>query len=103
MRGDQAAFYRVLQHDGNAQIALVLLNKNDTAAELQVRKYLQPGAWRSALDGRVIEVEAGKPLVASVPAHDVEVLVLDAPVTDAGLRKALRRAQAAIREDTGGP
>jgi cyclomaltodextrin glucanotransferase len=103
MRGDQAAFYRVLQHDGSAQIALVLLNKGDAAAQLQAGKYLQPGAWRSALDGRVIEVEAGKPLVASVPAHGVEVLVLDAPVVDAGLRKALKRAQAAVREDTDRP
>jgi cyclomaltodextrin glucanotransferase len=99
MRGDQAVFYRVLQHEGRAQIALVLLNKSDAAAEVRVGKYLQPGGWRSALDGRVIDVEAGKPLVASVPAHGVEVLVLDAPVADAGLWKALKRAQAAIPED----
>ena len=99
LRGDQAVFYRVLQQDGQAQIALVLLNKGDAAAELRVGTYLQPGAWRSALDGRTVEVVAGKPLVASVPAHGVEVWVLDAPVTDPGLRKALRRAQAAARED----
>ena len=101
MRGDQAVFYRVLQHEGRAQIALVLLNKGDAAAELRVRKYLQPGAWRSALDGRVVAVEAGTPLVATVPAHGVEVLVLDAPVADTGLRKALQRAQAVVRGEAG--
>jgi glycosidase len=103
MRGEQAVFYRVLQHEGRAQIALVLLNKDDDAAMLKVRKYLQPGAWRSAFDGRVIQVDAGQPLTLSVPAHGVEVLVLDAPVVDAGLHKALRRAQAAVREEAGSP
>lgn len=99
LRGEEASFYRVLQQDGQAQIALVLLNKGDGPAEMRVRRYLQAGAWRSALDGRVVQVTEGGTLNATVPAHGVEVFVLDAQVSDPGLRKALRRAQAVVPED----
>jgi cyclomaltodextrin glucanotransferase len=92
MAGDRAAFYRVLQHDGVSQIALVLLNKGNVPADFAVRDKLQPGAWRSALDEMRIDVKAGDALRATVPAHGVQVFVLDAPVRDAALRAALDRA-----------
>jgi cyclomaltodextrin glucanotransferase len=92
MAGDRAAFYRVLQQDGRSQIALVLLNKGDAPTDFVVRDNLQSGKWRSALDGTRAQVKAGGALRATVPAHGVQVFVLNAPVRDAGLRDALDRA-----------
>ena len=92
LHGTQAVFYRVLQHDGIAQTALVLLNKGDAAQDFQVRKYLQAGQWRDALDGGSVTV--GDVLRVQVPAHGVKVLVLDAPVQQAQLQQQLDAAMA---------
>lgn len=97
LAGDRAAFYRVFQHGGIAQIALVLLNKGDTAASFEVRRMLQPGRWRSALDDSRVDVAAGSALRAAVPAHGVQVYVLDAPATDPALVAALDVAMAGAR------
>ncbi len=83
LRGDTAAFYRVLQHEGAAQTALVLLNKGDRARTMKVSRYLQAGTWRDAFSGESVEV--GKQLKADVPAHGVRVFLSDAPVTRADL------------------
>lgn len=97
LQGDRAVFYRVFQHAGQHQIALVLLNKGDTAASFKVEKMLQPGHWRSALDGTTVEIAAGGSLVAEVPTHGVQVFLLDAPATQpelvATLDAAMRDAQ----------
>nr|WP_246109272.1 alpha-amylase family glycosyl hydrolase [Vulcaniibacterium gelatinicum] len=97
MRGDRAAFFRVLQRAGEAQIALVLLNKGETPAHFSVREYVQPGRWRRALGGGTVAVPAGGALTATVPAHGVEVFLLDAPVSAPALRAALERARAGAR------
>lgn len=97
LKGDRAAFYRVLQHGGQRQIALVLLNKGDTAQAFAVHDKLQAGTWRSAIDGSSIEVATGGALQAEVPAHGVQVYLLNAAVTDAGLRNALDVAMAGAR------
>ncbi len=77
--------------DGNVeQVALVLLNKGDGPARFEVERYLQPGSWRAALAGNNIEVVEGGALEATVPAHGVEVFVLDAPVRDPALAAALQ-------------
>lgn len=81
LKGDRAAFYRVVQHDGVAQTALVLLNKGATPASFEVKQWLQPGTWRAAIAGGKTKVRAGGTLRATVPAHGVEVFLLDAPVT----------------------
>jgi glycosidase len=78
MSGDQAVFYRVLQHKGIHQMALVLLNKGDQPATLTVRKNLQAGHWRAALGGTDVDVAKGGALHATVPAHGVRVYLLDA-------------------------
>ncbi|RDZ26039.1 alpha-amylase family glycosyl hydrolase [Lysobacter silvisoli] len=91
LRGNRATFYRVYQHDGQQQIALVLLNKGDAPAEFAVRRYLQPGQWREALDGEVVEVPERGRLTTTVPAHGAKVFVLDAPVTRADLARQLDR------------
>ncbi|WP_082132260.1 alpha-amylase family glycosyl hydrolase [Luteimonas sp. FCS-9] len=88
--GDHAAFYRVLDVEGTAQIALVLLNKGDAPWQAEVDRWLEPGTWRDALDGG--EIAVTDRLRASVPAHGLRVFVLDAPPRRADLRARLRQA-----------
>ena len=87
LAGDIAVFYRVFEHGGTAQTALVLLNKGDRARTLQVERYLQPGRWRDGFSGQSVEV--GQRLRASVPAHGVRVFLHDGAVTRADLRARL--------------
>ncbi|HSD16332.1 MAG TPA: alpha-amylase family glycosyl hydrolase [Thermomonas sp.] len=97
LKGDRAAFYRVYQHDGKHQVALVLLNKGDAPQRFEVAAMLQAGQWRSALDGSTVDVAEGGRLVADVAAHGAQVFVLDAPVTQPGLVAALDLAMADAR------
>lgn len=94
---ERAAFYRVYQHAGSAQIALVLLNKGATPQRFAIDKLLQPGRWRSALDGGTVEVAAGGQLQAEVQAHGVQVYLLDAAATEPTLLAALDKAMADAR------
>lgn len=80
IEGDQAVFYRVYQKDASHQIALVLLNKGDAAADIEVSSYVQAGVWRAALGGASVTVAEGGSLKARVGAHDAQVYVLDAVV-----------------------
>lgn len=98
LQGERAAFYRVYEHGGAAQIALVLLNKGDAAAQFEVSEYLQAGRWRAALGGGEAVVGEGGTLRASVPAHGVEVYLLDAPARRADLVAALDQAMARARK-----
>ncbi|WP_374610129.1 alpha-amylase family glycosyl hydrolase [Thermomonas sp.] len=98
LQGDRAAFYRVLQHAGTRQIALVLLNKGDAPQRFEVATMLQAGAWRSALDGTTVDVADGGRLSADVPAHGVQVFLLDAAVTQPALQAALDQAMASARK-----
>lgn len=97
--GNQAAFYRVYQQGDTHQIALVLLNKGDAAAQFDVSDYLQPGHWTPALGGAAIDVAEGGGLHASVPAHDVQVYLLDATAKRADLVAELTR----LMEERGHP
>ena len=92
MEGDRAAFYRVLQHEGTQQIALVLLNKGAAPAAFEIGEMLQAGRWRGALGGGDVDVAEGDTLRATVPAHGVEVYLLDDAVSQPQLRAALDRA-----------
>lgn len=89
LTGDRSAFYRVFQHDGINQIALVLLNKGDRAQTFEITDYLEAGDWRSALDDEAIRIEQGGALTATVPHHGVRVYLLDAPVTRTDLKTRL--------------
>ncbi|UXA53699.1 alpha-amylase family glycosyl hydrolase [Xanthomonas prunicola] len=98
LRGDHAAFLRVYQHAGTSQTALVLLNKGDAAANIEVTRFLQPGTWRDAMSGEQVPVQ--RRLLAPVPAHGVRVLLSDAPITDPALRRQLdaQMAEQAARD-----
>lgn len=91
MDGNQAVFYRVLQHAGTHQIALVVLNKADKSAAFTIHKNLQAGRWQSAFDGKPIDVAPGGSLKATVAAHGVAVYLLNAPVTQSDLVTDLTR------------
>ena len=97
LKGDRAAFYRVYQHGEERQIALVLLNKGDAAQDFAIQDMLQPGSWRSALDGATVDVAANGMLRAAVPAHGAQVFLLDAAVTDPALQAALDAGMAGAR------
>lgn len=90
--GERAAFYRVYQHEGSAQVALVLLNKGDAPASFTVSEALQPGRWVPQLGGDPVDVPAGGRIEASVPPHGAQVYLLDAPVTLPALRERAARA-----------
>jgi len=81
LSGNRAAFYRVYQHDGKAQTALVLLNKGDAPTTFKLDDKWQPGNWRNGLD-------ASAPSMTVAP-HDVAVWLLDAPITAPALRQQL--------------
>lgn len=91
-KGDRAAFLRVLQSGGVAQTALVLLNKGDGAQTFAIDHGLQPGDWRALVRGGTVSVASGGPLKASVPAHGVEVYLLDGAITVPTLRAQLAAA-----------
>jgi glycosidase len=95
--GDRAAFYRVYQHAGRQQLALVLLNKGDATQAFAIDRMVQAGRWRSPLDGKVVEVASGGALRAEVPAHGVQVFLLEAAVSNQALQAALDAAMADAR------
>jgi cyclomaltodextrin glucanotransferase len=79
LAGDEAVFFRVFQHQGLNQTALVLLNKGDEERTIEVREHLEAGAWRDGLDGTVSMLDGR--LTAVVPGHGLRVFLLDAPIT----------------------
>lgn len=92
LQGKEAAFYRVYEHDGVAQTALVLLNKGDAPRTIDVKDDVQAGEWRDAFDGRKVKV--GNGISLEVPAHGVRVLFFDQPLTNETLRARLADAMA---------
>ncbi|MFT4198752.1 MAG: alpha-amylase family glycosyl hydrolase [Pseudoxanthomonas sp.] len=96
LKGDQAAFYRVYQHQGVTQTALVLLNKGDAPATVALAGPLQPGSWRDAFDGTTVQLAADAAALP-VPAHGVRVLLferaLDQPQLLARLAEQMARTR----------
>ena len=96
LAGDRAAFYRVYQHEGVAQTALVLLNKGDEAQTFMLGPMQQPGTWRNALDAASPPLTIGTAAAPTleVPAHGVAIWLLDAPVSRPALRARLDQLMA---------
>jgi len=87
LKGDRAIFYRVYEHAGAAQTALVLLNKGDAEQTFDVHQYLQPGRWRDGFSHQALAFVERASL--RVPAHGVKVYFYDRPLTRADLRARL--------------
>ena len=97
LQGDRAAFYRVYQHDGVAQTALVLLNKGDAPTTFDLGDRLQPGTWRSAFadaDGATITIAPGARPQLRVEPHGAAVWLLESPITLPALQRDLDRLMA---------
>lgn len=93
--GNQAAFFRVYEHQGVTQSALVALNKDDAPATIEIERWLSAGTWRDADTGAPLAVTDADPrLQLKVPPHDLRVLFMDGPNTNAALAAELRRLQA---------
>ena len=92
LQGNRAAFYRVYQHAGQHQIALVLLNKGEVAETFAIQTMLQPGHWRDALEGDAQNIVAGQALNAMVTPHGAKVFLLDDAVSEPSLVQALNAA-----------
>ena len=95
MQGDEAAFYRVFQHDGTTQTALVLLNKSDSPRTMRVTEFLERGAWIDAMSRKTLM--ATNEVAVDVPAHGVRVMLRDEPITRADTQAALRRLMQSVR------
>jgi cyclomaltodextrin glucanotransferase len=102
LAGDRAAFYRVYQHDGVAQTALVLLNKGDSAQAFMLGAQQQPGTWHDALNADAPPLTIGPNAAPAfeVPAHGVAVWLLDAPVSRSALRSRLDQLMAGRERHT---
>ncbi|MGA1839068.1 MAG: alpha amylase N-terminal ig-like domain-containing protein [bacterium] len=76
-----ASLYRVFQHNGVNQTALVLLNKGDSPASFKMTKYMSNGTWTDADSGESYNVTSNE-LSTSVPPHDVRVFLFNDPVNN---------------------
>ena len=85
--GNKAAFYRVYQHQGVNQTALVLLNKGDNSESFSLGEYLSEGDWKTAL-GSELEISNGL-AKTNVEAHGISVYILNQENTN---QKLLNRA-----------
>ncbi|WP_223846220.1 alpha-amylase family glycosyl hydrolase [Wenzhouxiangella sp. AB-CW3] len=82
LQGHRAAFYRVFQHDGVSQTALVLLNKGPEPQTFSIGTGLQSGRWNAPLNGDYVDITEGESLDTTVPPTGIKVYVLEDPVTD---------------------
>jgi len=87
--GDTAVFYRVYQHQGVNQTALVLLNKGDNKQQFTVSQFLQAGQWKNAFNDEAVDVQIGQSFTAEVDAHGVGVYLYDLPVNNEAMLSAL--------------
>jgi len=90
LQGDDAVFYRVYEHGGRAQTALVVLNKSDWKRSVAIGDAIEAGTWLDAFGGTV---ELGRNARLEVPAHGVRVLLREQPLS-ARARRALAALQA---------
>ena len=98
LSGDTAQFYRVYQHDGVNQTALVLLNKGDDPTSITVDRWLSPGRWRDADGGETVVVdETQASLTTLVPAHGAKVWFLDDVNRSSELSVVLAELQSGAR------
>ena len=90
-KGHTASFYRVYEHEGINQTALILLNKGDKSVTFNIKKYLSKGTWREGFTGQKIEIAADKTLQAEVGAHQVKVYFLNQTNRNKKLLKRLSK------------
>ncbi len=90
--GNQAAFYRVYQHQGNNQTALVLLNKGEDDVSFDIEQYLSVGEWRNAMTDEIIQISSGNKLKTNIKSHGVIVYLLNAENSNQQLIEIMRES-----------
>ena len=90
LSGQTASFYRVIDTEETQQIALVLLNKGDTAADFEVSTMLQAGSWHETISG--MKQTVTDTLTTQVKPHGVQVWVLNESVSQPELLQAALHA-----------
>jgi cyclomaltodextrin glucanotransferase len=85
--GQTATFFRVFEKDGVTQTALVFLNKGGNSETFNQSSLISSGDWVDAETGEVFSSTGS--ISTSVAAHDVKVLLLNAPTTNAAMLVAL--------------
>jgi glycosidase len=90
---ETAVFFRVHQHEGRNETALVLLNGGDEESSVRVERMTSAGTWRDAGGGRVEVARTERPQTFVVAPHSVRVLFYDGPVSDPVLEQRLLQLQ----------
>ena len=84
--GHIASFYRVLQLDGVAQTALVILNKDSQPSTVEITDFIQAGEWKSSMSNASYRIEKDNDSISvSVPANGVEVIIRNGEITSTAL------------------
>ena len=91
---DTAVFFRVYQHDGVNQTALVMLNKSGAEVTMDASAWLFDADWSDAASGEVL-VDSG----VSVPAHGVRILLTESVFANPDLGRALADLQLTARRN----
>ena len=90
LNGHRAAFYRVVDTDGAAQTALVLLNKGESAEAFVINDFMQSGEWVEQLSGQSKTVDQDDALTTTVEPNGVQVWVREGKVTSLALRDQIK-------------
>ncbi|GFD77452.1 cyclomaltodextrin glucanotransferase [Tenacibaculum sp. KUL118] len=90
LNGHRAAFYRVVDTDGAAQTALVLLNKGESAESFVINDFMQSGEWVEQLSGQSKTVDQDDALTTTVEPNGVQVWVREGKVTSRALRDQIK-------------
>lgn len=86
-----AAFYRVYQHQGVNQTALVLLNKGDQKKHFKIKRFLSEGVWKNTTTGKSQLINKNQAIEETVNGHSVTVFLLNKENKNKPLLKEVTR------------
>ncbi|WP_111977298.1 alpha-amylase family glycosyl hydrolase [Algibacillus agarilyticus] len=90
-----AAFYRIFQHNGVNQTALVLLNKSDALKSIELSTLVNKGEWKNVSDFSTLNIEHhDDPTTVEVKPHGVAVFILNEKITHPDLLSIVLKNQA---------
>ncbi len=85
-----AAFYRIYEHQGKYQTALVLLNKGDEPHQFHISKYLSSGKWFQAGKSKELNIHKSSAIDITVASHDVAIFILNQKNSNSELIQKLK-------------
>ncbi|WP_016956064.1 alpha-amylase family glycosyl hydrolase [Catenovulum agarivorans] len=90
---DTAAFYRIYQHQGKNQTALVLLNKSDEAKQVKLDKLQNLASWQNAFTGKQVDLSKQANWQFELTPHSVQVYLLDSQLSNPELIEQAKTLQ----------